>query len=53
VKAAAAHTELRKRLPGYSISVFKARQYSDHPAFLRQAEEHLFPGLRKAGVPEK
>jgi hypothetical protein len=52
VKPAAARTELQKRMPGYSISIFKAGRCWDHPAFLRQAKKRLFPGLRKAGVPE-
>jgi len=52
-RAAAARTELEKLEPGFSIEVLKARRYSDRPAYIEQAERHLYPGLRLAGVPDR
>ena len=52
-KAAAAKAEALRLLPGYSIAVFKARRYSEDPAFVERMEAHLYPGLRKAGFPEQ
>jgi adenylate cyclase len=52
-KAAAAKGELDRLVPGYSIAVWKAKRYSEEPAFLQQSEGHLLAGLRKAGVPEQ
>ena len=52
-KAVLAKAEVDKRVPGYTISILKSEGYSSHPNYMQQAEAHLFPGLRKAGVPEK
>lgn len=52
-RARAAKVQLDKLLPGFSIGLMKSRRYSIEPAFLQQAEQHLYAGLRKAGVPEK
>jgi hypothetical protein len=41
-----------KRGERESIAVFKARRYSERPAFLEQANARLYPGLRKAGFAE-
>jgi hypothetical protein len=35
-----------------SIANVKALRFSDNPIFLRQLEDHVYPGLRKAGIPE-
>ncbi len=51
-KAAAARDELLRRVPDFNIARFKAKQWSTHPTWVRQNEEHLIAGLRKAGVPE-
>jgi TolB-like protein len=52
-KASIAKVELERRVPGYSIAILQAKKYSRHPDYARQAEAHLYPGLRKAGVPER
>jgi hypothetical protein len=52
-KAAVAKTELLKRQPGFSIAKDKAARLSDHPDYLKMLEAHYYPGLRKAGIPEK
>jgi TolB-like protein len=52
-KAAAAEARVDKLLPGFSIGLMKSRRYSTEPAFLQQAEQHLYAGLRRAGVPDK
>lgn len=50
--AAAAKVTLLKLRPNISIGDVKALQWSDDPAYLEQAEAHLFSGLRKAGISE-
>ena len=50
-KAAAARDELMRRVPEFTIARFKAKQWSTDPTWMRQNEEHLIAGLRKAGVP--
>ena len=52
-KAATARTELLKRVPGYSINALRSKGYSSHPRYAAQAEQHIYPGLRAAGVPEE
>ena len=52
-KAAVTKDELLKRQPGYTIAKDRARLFSNHPAFVKQIETHLYPGLRKAGIPEQ
>jgi hypothetical protein len=52
-RAGATKSELLKRQPGYSIAKERARLFSSHPEFVRQVETHLYPGLRKAGLPEQ
>jgi len=51
-KAAAEKAELLKQQPGMSIARLKAIRISNVPAFLEQAEAHLFAPLRRAGIPE-
>jgi len=52
-KAAIAKAELLKRQPGFSIAKDKAALLSAHPDYLKMLEAHYYPGLRKAGIPEK
>lgn len=52
-KAAVARSELLKRQPGFSIAKDKAAPLSTHPDYLKMLEAHYYPGLRKAGIPEK
>jgi hypothetical protein len=51
-KAAVAKAELLKPQPRYTIEIDRARLFCDHPEFVKQVETHLYPGLRKAGIPE-
>jgi class 3 adenylate cyclase/TolB-like protein/tetratricopeptide (TPR) repeat protein len=51
-KAAAAHAEVLRVVPGFTIAELRAK----HPmssAALGMAETHLYEGLRKAGFPER
>jgi class 3 adenylate cyclase/TolB-like protein len=50
--AALEKTALLRLRPYVSIADFKGMWYSNHPDFVRQADAHLLPGLRKAGIPE-
>lgn len=52
-RAAVVKVRLLELQPGYTIAVDRARLFSDHPEFVRQVEAHLYPGLRKAGIPEQ
>ena len=52
-KAAATKAALLERQPWVSIARVKALPTSNHPVYLQQEEAHLYPGLRKAGIPEK
>ena len=51
-KAESVKQELLKRQPEMSIARLKAPQVWAHPAYQQQREAHLYPGLRKAGIPE-
>jgi tetratricopeptide (TPR) repeat protein len=51
-KTAEAKAEVMKQQPQMSIANVKALRFSDNPIFLRQLEDHVYPGLRKAGIPE-
>jgi adenylate cyclase len=51
-RAGAARDELMRHVPEFTIARFKAKQWSTHPTWVQQTEEHLIAGLRKAGVPE-
>jgi len=51
-KAAAAHAEVLRVVPSFTIAELRAK----HPmssAALGMAETHLYEGLRKAGFPER
>jgi len=39
------------RLPGFTISRYRASAHNDHPAYVA-ARERTYEGLRLAGVPE-
>ncbi len=51
-KAAAAKAQILRTVPGCTISQLRAKRYSDHPEYVKLAEENYYPGLRKAGLPE-
>lgn len=44
-------TTFRRGLRFY-FARLKAMRGSDNPAFLQEREDHLYTGLRKAGIPE-
>jgi tetratricopeptide (TPR) repeat protein len=52
-RSATPKTELLKRRPGFSIAQLHALGLSDNPAYLKQTEKNVIPGLRKAGIPER
>jgi tetratricopeptide (TPR) repeat protein len=52
-RATGAREALLRRMPGFTIAMFKARRYSEQPAFLNNVEAHFYSGLRKAGIPEQ
>jgi len=52
-RSATPKTELLKRRPGFSIAQLHALGLSDNPAYLKQIEKNVIPGLRKAGIPER
>ena len=52
-KAQAEKTILLKQQPGMTIADLTAMRASNDPAFLQQAETHVYTGLRKVGIPEK
>jgi class 3 adenylate cyclase/TolB-like protein/tetratricopeptide (TPR) repeat protein len=52
-KAAAAKTELLKRIPNYTIARYVALQKSDSPRYAELTEQHILSGLRKAGIPDR
>jgi len=51
-KAAVEKAELLKSQPKITIAWLTASQQSNNPIYSQQREAHLFPGLRKAGIPE-
>jgi tetratricopeptide (TPR) repeat protein len=51
-KTVVAKAEVLTRQPRMSIANVKALRLSDNPIFLRQLEDHVYPGLRKADIPE-
>jgi tetratricopeptide (TPR) repeat protein len=52
-KAARAMSVLRQQQPGLTIENSLIRAMSDNPTYVRQLETHVYPGLRKAGIPER
>lgn len=51
-RAAAAKTQLMKRVPDLTLSRLEAKQFSNNPTWQREIRENFISGLRKAGVPE-
>ena len=51
-KTVLAKADLLQRQPQMSIAYVKALRLSDNSIFLQQLENHVYPGLRKAGIPE-
>ena len=52
-KATAAKDRLLSMRPGFTIAQLRAKRYSETPDYLKLAETYLYPGLRKAGLPEQ
>ena len=52
-RAAAEREEVLRHVPGYTIAVLKAKEYSVNPDYVRLVEESVYPALLKAGFPEK
>jgi hypothetical protein len=50
-RAQTAKARLLELAPGFTIAKWRARAPA-HPDSQRQLDEHIVPGLRKAGVPE-
>jgi len=51
-KTVLAKADLLQRQPQMSIAYVKALRLSDNSIFLQQLDDHVYPGLRKAGIPE-
>ncbi|MFO1315903.1 MAG: adenylate/guanylate cyclase domain-containing protein [Burkholderiales bacterium] len=51
-KAASALDDVLRALPGFTIATHRWRHRVAHPDLIRLVEQHLYPGLRKAGLPE-
>jgi adenylate cyclase len=51
-KTGLAKADLLQRQPKMSLAYVKALRLSDNSIFLQQLEDHVYPGLRKAGIPE-
>ena len=52
-KAAVTRAELLKEKPGYTVARYREMYASSPPAFFDLVDQHLAPGLRKAGIPER
>ena len=42
-----------KTAPGHTIAQLRSKRPSDHPEYLRLAEQHWYDGLRRAGMTEQ
>jgi adenylate cyclase len=51
-KATSALDAVLRALPGLTIALHRSRNRLAHPDRIRLVEQHLYPGLRKAGLPE-
>ncbi|MCK6429168.1 MAG: hypothetical protein L6Q72_08765, partial [Burkholderiaceae bacterium] len=51
-RAAKARAELLRREPRFSIRWVRALAGEPSPRAAQQREQHLFAGLRRAGIPE-
>lgn len=52
-KAVRAKDSVLQQQPGYTIERYRRTYAASPPQFLEQVEQHLAPGLRKAGLPDK
>jgi predicted Zn-dependent protease len=52
-KAAAALQLAMQKVSVRTIAQLRERRWSEDPEFLKLAEMHLYPGLMKAGMPER
>jgi adenylate cyclase len=52
-KAGGAKARLLKVRPEFTIARMRSGGVSDNPTFWQQTEKYVFPGLRKAGIPEQ
>jgi hypothetical protein len=43
---------LLRKQPWFTISGFRSQQRSRHPVWVKQAEDNLYAGLSKAGLPD-
>ena len=48
----AAKKELLRKQPNFTVGGFRSQHRSRHPVYVKQADENLYAGLRKAGLPE-
>jgi class 3 adenylate cyclase/TolB-like protein/tetratricopeptide (TPR) repeat protein len=51
-RATAAKAQLLARAPDFTISRLEAKQFSNHPVWIKEIRTNFIPWLRKAGVPE-
>jgi len=51
-KATKAKGEILRRVPAFTVSRLERKRMSNDPTYLHQMREHVYAGLRKAGVPE-
>ena len=52
-KARASLKAVEQMSPGYTLARLRGYRQGAHPEFQRQAEAHYYPGLRRAGMPER
>jgi predicted Zn-dependent protease len=52
-KASAAMQRAMQKMSVRTIAQLRAMRYSEDPEYLKLAEMHLYPGLVKAGMPER
>jgi tetratricopeptide (TPR) repeat protein len=51
-KASRAKDEVLRRVPDFTLSRLDRKRMSTDPVYLNAVRDHLYPGLRKAGLPE-
>jgi len=52
-KSVTSKNAILQQQPGYTIDRYRRTYSAASPLFLEQVEQHLAPGLRKAGLPER
>jgi tetratricopeptide (TPR) repeat protein len=52
-KARASLKAVEQMSPGHTLARLRSYRQAAHPEFQRQAEAHYYPGLRRAGMPER